>query len=318
MATTGTRLITLILLLQSQPNQKASELADKLGVSIRTVHRYFVMLDEMGIPVHAERGPYGGFSLMRGYKLPPLIFTPEEAVAVHLGTSLVGEMWGQLYQEAAQAALAKLENVLPDTQRGEIKWARRSLVVSQLHRSDPKSIFPVLEDLRSAMRAQKQISMLYQGVANSTPTSRRMDPYALVFQSGWWYLVGYCHLRNALRTFRVDRIRKFKHIDQPFQIPEDFNIHTYLEKEFKDQPVIRARLRFMPEAANIATGNRLVWESVQENPDGTCDVTLTAPDLSWLASMTLGFANWVTVLEPPELCQLVRDWAQSIAGRYVE
>src|SRR5512134_188121 len=102
MSNTATRLITLIFLLQNQPNQKASELAEKLGVSVRTLHRYFEMLDEMGVPVYAERGPYGGFSLVRGYKLPPLVFTPEEAVAVALGTSLVHEMWGQLYHEAAQ------------------------------------------------------------------------------------------------------------------------------------------------------------------------------------------------------------------------
>ena len=80
MNNTATRLITLIFLLQSQPNQKAPlELAEKLGVSLRTVHRYFGMLDEMGIPVYAERGPYGGFSLVRGYKIPPLIFSLEEA-----------------------------------------------------------------------------------------------------------------------------------------------------------------------------------------------------------------------------------------------
>ncbi len=120
MSTTATRLITLIMLLQRQPNQKAADLAKKLGVSIRTLHRYFGMLDEMGIPIYAERGPYGGFSLVRGYKLPPLVFTPEEATAIYLGTSLVSEMWGQLYQESAQGAMAKLENVLPDEQRNEI------------------------------------------------------------------------------------------------------------------------------------------------------------------------------------------------------
>src|SRR3990170_2677199 len=105
MANSATRLITLILLLQNRPNQKAGQLAEKLNVSVRTIHRYFAMLDEMGIPVYAERGPYGGFSLVRGYKLPPLIFSLEEAVAVYLGTSLVGEMWGQLYREAAQGAM---------------------------------------------------------------------------------------------------------------------------------------------------------------------------------------------------------------------
>ena len=75
-STTSARLITLIMTLQRQPNQKAADLADKLGVSVRTLHRYFGMLEEIGIPIYAERGPYGGFSLVRGYKLPPLVFTP--------------------------------------------------------------------------------------------------------------------------------------------------------------------------------------------------------------------------------------------------
>src|SRR5512143_1735593 len=114
MANTASRLITLILLLQNRPNQKASELATKLGVSLRTIHRYFAVLDEMGIPVYAERGPYGGFSLVRGYKLPPLVFSLEEAVAIVLGTGIVEEMWGELYREAARGALAKIENLLPE------------------------------------------------------------------------------------------------------------------------------------------------------------------------------------------------------------
>lgn len=92
MSNTASRLITLIFLLQNRPNQKAGELAGKLGVSLRTIHRYFAMLDEMGIPVYAEHGPYGGFSLVRGYKIPPLVFSLEEAIAVYLGTSLVSEM----------------------------------------------------------------------------------------------------------------------------------------------------------------------------------------------------------------------------------
>jgi predicted DNA-binding transcriptional regulator YafY len=127
MTNTATRLITLIFLLQNQPNQKASELAEKLGVSLRTIHRYFEMLDEMGIPVYSERGPYGGFSLLRGYKMPPLVLTLEEAIAVVLGTGIVEEMWGDLYRESARGALAKLENLLPEEQVREVAWARGSL-----------------------------------------------------------------------------------------------------------------------------------------------------------------------------------------------
>jgi len=318
MSNAATRLITLIFLLQNHPNQKASALAEKLGVSLRTVHRYFEMLDEMGIPVYAERGPYGGFSLVRGYKIPPLVFSLEEAVAVYLGTSLVSEMWGQLYRDAAQGAMAKLENILPNEQRGEIDWARRSLVTTSLHRTDPSTIFPVLEDLRRAAREHNRVSAVYQSAANTGATKRKVDPYALVFRAGLWYLVGYCHLRTAPRTFRVDRIQKLAVLSQSFQMPEDFDIHKYLENEFKEQPLVRARLRFVPEAAYIAASNRVIWESLQENPDGSTEVTLTAPDLPWLTSMTLGFANWVTVLDPPELRDMVREWAQAVVSQYAE
>src|SRR5512147_1966662 len=173
MTNTATRLITLIFLLQNQPNQKASELAEKLGVSLRTVHRYFEMLDEMGIPVYSERGPYGGFSLVRGYRMPPLIFTPEEAVALYLGASLVGEMWGQLYQTAAQGALAKLDNVLPEEQRQEVAWARRALVATGLHRINLESLAPHLEKLRRAVRERRRVSMVYRSSGAAEPTLRQ-------------------------------------------------------------------------------------------------------------------------------------------------
>lgn len=316
MPNVATRLITLILTLQNQPNRKASELADKLGVSIRTLHRYFAMLDEMGIPVYAERGPYGGFSLVRGYKLPPLVFSMEEAVAVYLGTSLVGEMWGELYREASQGAMAKIENILPNEQRGEVDWARRSLVTTGLQRANLSSISPILEKLRFAARERRQVSALYQSQSNSKGTKRNIDPYALVFRGGWWYLVGYCHLRSALRTFRVDRMQSLKVLGKSFEMPVGFDIHAYLENELKDQPVTCARLRFVPEAAHIVASNPSLWESTQENHDGSMDVIIVAPDLQWLASFTLSFANWVKVLEPPELITMVRDWAQTTADLY--
>jgi predicted DNA-binding transcriptional regulator YafY len=316
MSNTASRLITLILLLQNQPNQKASDLAKKLDVSVRTMHRYFSMLGEMGIPVYAERGPLGGFSLVRGYKLPPLVFSLEEAVAVYLGTSLVGEMWGLLYREAAQGAMAKLQNVLPNEQREEIDWAGRSLVATGLHRADPSRLFPVLEELRHAARQRLRISIIYQSTTHAKATKRQVDPYALVFRAGLWYLVGYCHLRGTLRTFRVDRIEKLKPLSQSFQMPEKFDIHQYLENEFKNQPMIRARLKFIPEAAHIVRSNRLIWESIQESNDGGMVVTMAAPDLTWLASMVLSFANLVTVLDPPELRAMVQEWALAISRLY--
>jgi predicted DNA-binding transcriptional regulator YafY len=315
MSTTATRLITLIMLLQRRPNQKAADLAEELDVSVRTLHRYFAMLDEMGIPIYSERGRYGGFSLVRGYKLPPLVFTPDEAAAIYLGTSLVGEMWGELYSDAALGAMAKLDNVLPDEQRREVDWARRSLVATGMHRADPAELSPFLETLRKAAHERIQVELIYQGSAKAEPTQRMVDPYALVFRSGWWYLVGFCHLRQALRTFRIDRVQSLKLAEDNFKLPSDFDVHDYFLRSLEDQPLKRARLRFVPDAAQLASGLP-GYQSSLELPDGSLEVVITAPDLSWLASLVLSFTTWATVLEPPELRDMVRDWAQATADQY--
>ncbi len=160
----ATRLINLIMLLQRHPNQKAADLAGELGISVRSLHRYIEGLDEMGIPVYSERGPNGGFSLVRGYKLPPLIFTAEESVVIALGAALVEEMWGKLYQQAAHSALAKLDHLLPEQQRQEVAWARRSLLSTGMQRGNMEVLTPLLEQLRQAAHEKRQIEMTYQGV----------------------------------------------------------------------------------------------------------------------------------------------------------
>ena len=217
-------------------------------------------------------------------------------------------MWGRLYQEPAQGALAKLENVLPDDQRGEIAWARRSLVAMGL--------LPLLEVIRRGTRRQQRLQMTYQGGTGPGTTERAVDPYALVFRSGWWYLVGYCHLRQGMRTFRVDRIRDIALRAEPFHRPADFDVQAYLDGMFADQAVVQATLHFVPEAAHIALANLADWDSYQENPDGSIEVTLSAPDLYWLASTVLGFSTLVEVLDPPDLRALVRQWALGTAALY--
>ena len=316
MTTPATRLINLILMLQRQPGQKAAELAKRLGISVRTLHRYFEMLDEMGVPVYAERGPYGGFSLVRGYKLPPLVFTPEEAVAVVLGTSLVPEMWGQLYHEVAQGALAKLENVLPDEQRQEIAWAQRSLVATGMNRVDIETLAPALEKLRQAVRETHQVHMTYHSGSNPHGEQRDLDPYALIHRAGWWYVIGYCHLRLALRAFRVDRIADLHLTDQVFTIPAGFEIHAYIAQEWQNVPQIKMRMRFTVQFAHLAQYARGYWETLDEEPGGSIVVTLNAPDFYAAASNALAYGPAVTVLEPPEVCQMVKEWALATAALY--
>jgi predicted DNA-binding transcriptional regulator YafY len=316
MPNTATRLITLIMLLQRRPNQKAAELANQLGVSARTIQRYIAMLEEMGIPVYSERGPHGGFSLVRGYKMPPLVFTPQEAVAVYLGTSLVGEMWGKLYEGAACGALAKLDNVLPDEQRHEVAWARKTLLATHLHRADHKQLAPHLEKLRRAARERRRVAMVYQGRDQPEPLQRDIDPYALVHRWGWWYVVGYCHLRGAVRSFRLDRIVELVLLDRAFEVPANFDAREYLASEPHIQPQFQVRLRFAPEGVPVALDDRALWDTMHERPDGSLIVTFNALNLEWATRMALGYSPRVLVLEPEELRRMVSERARATAGLY--
>ncbi len=316
MTQTATRILTLIMLLERYPRQKAADLAAELGVSVRSLHRYIGGLDDMGIPVYTERGPYGGFSLVRGYKLPPLIFTPEEAVVISLGASLVDEMWGQLYREAAKSALTKLDNLLPEGQRQEVAWARRTLLSSGLQRSNLEVLAPILEQLRQAAHECRQVELVYRGSSQDISTTRLLDPYAMVYRWGWWYVIGYCHRRRQMRIFRLDRIAGLTLLEAHFELKGDFDVRTYIDHEFSAQPGLLMRLRFSPEVASIARANTFTWQEMEEQTDGSIISTLAVPDLTWAASMALSFGPGVTVLEPEEARREVCKWAQAVLKKY--
>lgn len=316
MSNTATRLITLIMLLQRRPNQKAAELAAALGVSVRSLHRYVVMLEEMGIPLYSERGPAGGFSLVRGYRMPPLVFTPGEAVSVSLGARLVGEVWGPLYAEAAQGAMAKLDNVLPDEQRREVEWALQSLVSTGLNRAAPGPLAAHLETLRTALRERRRVCLIHRGRGRAGPMERYFDPYALVHGYGWWYVVGFCHLRQDVRSFRIDRIISVTLCPETFTIPADFDPHTVMAFEQTARASIHVRLRFLPYGADTARYNRSYWRSFDEQPDGSILVTYDSPDLIWASSVALSYGPLVVVEEPPELAELIQQQAREMLENY--
>jgi predicted DNA-binding transcriptional regulator YafY len=316
MTNTATRLITLIMLLQNRPNQKASELAERLGVSVRTLHRYIGMLDELGIPIYSERGPQGGFSLVRGYKMPPLIFTPAEAAALTLGTGLVADLWGQLYSEPAQSALAKLENILPDEQLNEIAWARRALVNTPLPRAGLHVFAAQLELLRRSLRDRKRVRLVYQ--ANNKPDTheREFDAYALAYRSGWWYAIGYCHLREDIRSFRVDRIQKLDVLDAKYEIPAEFNAQDFLAFEVQAEQGVPLRMRIEANMAYLATSSPAFWEKLEMQPNGSVIVTTRMIDIYRAAGFVFSYGTAATVLEPPELITFMRDWAMEVAAQY--
>jgi predicted DNA-binding transcriptional regulator YafY len=197
-----------------------------------------------------------------------------------------------------------------------VTWARRTLVTTGLYHPSLDAQAAVLERLRRAIRESRRVIMVYHSASAPDPGARKLDPYALALRWGWWYVVGYCHARQEVRTFRIDRIQDLTLQAEVFPTPTDFNAREFLARDFQGQQQLQVRFRFAREAAHLARINRAYWDAFEEQADGSVVVTASAPDLNWAASSVLAYGPLLEVLDPPELRRLVRDWAQGVAALY--
>ena len=182
-----TRVLTVLELLQSRSKMSGPELAERLEVDTRTVRRYITMLQDLGIPVEAERGRYGSYRLRPGFKLPPLMFTDDEALALSLGLLAARKIGLGGAAPAVEGALAKIERVLPLTLRERVQGLQETLIFDMATSSTPprSEIVSVL----STAAQQERIVELYYRSYNGEITERAFDPYGLVYRSGFWYTV---------------------------------------------------------------------------------------------------------------------------------
>jgi len=204
MTAPATRLLMLLEILQDRPLATGRELAERLDVDVRTVRRYAHALQELGIPVEGERGPAGGYRLRPGYKLPPLMLTDEEASAVVLGL-LAAQRFGLGAAPAVDGALAKLRRVLPATLAAQVAGLEETLGFTHADSSPAPPRGETVLRLADAARRGRRVHVRYTRHGGEE-SARELSPYGLVFHAGRWYLAAHDHGRDALRTFRVDRV----------------------------------------------------------------------------------------------------------------
>jgi len=315
MSRTASKLFQLMMMLQRRGTCSALELAQELGVSRRTVHRYMDQLDEMGLPVCSERDPHGGYSLMRGYRLPPLLFSAEEATVLYLGARLVREVLGETFDDAVVGATTKLDNVLPDDLLQQVARTEQTLVVGGLMARDYRPFDETIHVLRQSIDERRQVRMVYRGAAGDE-TERRVDPYAMALQWGWWYLVGYCHLRGEMRTFRVDRVEQVTALECGFSAPRAFSVREYLEQSMRHEPRYQVQVRMRGQALARATQGRSAWLKVEPERNGSALVGFGSDDLGWATGWVLSWGPEAQALEPPELVAAVKKAARGISAAY--
>lgn len=220
------RVLAVLEILQSGRRVTATELAGRTGVDERTVRRYVAHLLELGVPVHAERGRDGGYALAAGYKLPPMMFNPDEALALAVGLRAAALMGLSGITPAVASTQAKLERVMPAPLRRRLGDIDRT-VAMDFARPHAEGSATALLVLSAAARAQQRVRLRYRGLRGED-TERDMDCYAVAWRAGAWYAVGHCHLRRDLRTFRLDRVVDAQPLPASFGRPDDFDVLAHL------------------------------------------------------------------------------------------
>ena len=229
-----TRVLAALELLQSRRRVTGAELAAHLRVDRRTVRRYIATLTEMGIPFDTERGRDGAYLLGAGYKLPPMMFSDDEALALAMGLVATRELGLADGAPAITSALSKLERVMPDALKQRVR-AVGETVRLDMRQSAGVVNAHTLAVLSAAAQKSQRVGLTYRTAQQQT-TQREVDPYGLAFYNGCWYAVGHCHLRRGLRSFRLDRVESVAAVPASFGRPEGFDALQYVRHAIATLP----------------------------------------------------------------------------------
>jgi predicted DNA-binding transcriptional regulator YafY len=282
------RLLEFLEMLQNRPFVIGAELARDLGVDVRTVRRYVAAVQELGFPVEGERGPAGGYRLKPGYKLPPLMFTEDEATAVVLGLASAK----RLGVPTSDEALAKINRVLPARLRS------RTESLEGVAFTAPAGAAPAGETvlkLAEAARRRRRVSARYTSHSGAE-TDRELSPYGVVVHGGRWYLAAHDHGRNDLRTFRVDRMQDVEIGGAARTAPDGFDPTEHVLRSFARVPwthevvVDLAEPREVP-LAEVTPAARL---------------TMRVESLDYMARVLAGLGCEFRVVRPDELRDAVK------------
>jgi predicted DNA-binding transcriptional regulator YafY len=312
MATSTSRLLELLELLQGRPLVTGRELGDRLGVDRRTVRRDVATLQRLGIPVEGERGVGGGYRLRPGYRLPPLMLTEDEATAVVLGLTAARRLaLGDA--DGTDGALAKIHRVLPDALRRRVEALEASLAFTGAAIAGEPPAGETVLLLADAIRRARRVQAQYRSFEGER-TQRELSPYGLVVHAGRWYLAAHDHTRSALRTFRVDRIRRATIVDaEATAAPDGFDALEHVSRSLAEVPwpwVVDVLLELPVEDARRRIPGTLAQLSEE---DGGTALRMRVSSLDWAASLLAGLGCPFRVRAPAELRTSVAELSQRLA-----
>jgi predicted DNA-binding transcriptional regulator YafY len=307
------RIVAILIQLQTRRVVSGPTLATQFEVSLRTIYRDIRTLELAGVPLFGE--PKIGYSLADGYRLPPVMFTREEAAALLTAEKLAARLTDAPTASLTTTAMDKLRAVLRRTDRDYLHALTPHIQVVR-HTGQPAES-STYQQLVAAVATQQVVQITYQALATEPATPRAIEPIGL-YLTQHWHVVGYCRLRQAFRNFRLDRIQQLT-LRPEFFAPRPETLQHYWATSAsqwqREKVVVRLQLADTP--LNLAqrlhdTKRQYGWAHEQLLADGSVEMTLYLDSLSYLAAWLLPYGRAVTVVEPAALREHLAELAQQV------
>lgn len=308
------RVLAALELLQSHPGLGGAQLAVLLGVDRRTVRRYMVELENFGVPIRSTRGRDGHYALMPGYKLPPMLFSNDETLALSVGLRVARDLGLSDMAPAVASAQAKLDRVMPAPLRRKI-GDLNAVVALDLAPPLAQSGSEFFAELTQCASNGQTLRLHYRAQDGSV-TERAFDPYGIGYLNGAWYAVGHCHLRRDLRSFRLDRVLAVQACPQSFGVPAAFDVLEYLRQSIaavqRNHAIV---VRFAD--GDMAAVRRAIPSSLGKLTQvrGGIQLDAQADDLAWFARELARLSFDFEIVKPQSLKAALRQHAQHVLAR---
>jgi predicted DNA-binding transcriptional regulator YafY len=311
------RVLALLDILQAGGTRTRRELSGRLGVDERTVRRYVGHLLDLDVPVESVRGRYGGYRLAPGYRMPPLMLTDDEALAVLLG--LTGTRRAALHPETAvavESATAKLQRVLPRALAGRLDALVAATSYADEDRDPTTPETGVLLTVARAAVRRRPLAITYRD-RNDRATERVLEPYGVVALRGRWYATGLDSRSGQVRSFRLDRITHAAVQDGQFSVPPGFDPAAQVTEAVSGasyRHAISVRVRGRAQAVRMRMPGSIATIEPAAGEPGWVRVRWRAERLDWVASVLAGLDLPFAIEEPDELRERVRALATQLTS----
>lgn len=307
------RIVAILIQLQSRQIVKAQDLADRFEVSLRTIYRDIRTLESSGVPISGEAGV--GYSIVDGYRLPPVMFTREEAGSFVAAEKLMQKFTDKSLGAYHESAMYKVKSVLRGADKDWVTALETQVFVNPAKELFNHKVTNSLELIFESIAEKKQLALLYQSLHADNQTERNIEPVGLFHENGNWYLNAYCHLRSDYRQFRTDRIEGISRTEVDFT--RSHNEMEEFKKTEETRPRTKVRILVDRKIARYLQSDRNYHGFISEKKIGDkVEMTFMSPSVhDGFARWYLMFGDHATILEPASLQESVKALLQKLIDK---